>query len=1854
MAFATGSVYDNYWVSHHIPRSDLQYSWITASILHSNPYPEKAQTYGHAPGDGYVSSSVEGFVPAYNFVSASDFVSYSRDAGTNPRVFGDDDKDNSGVAGTEFATDFVGMNTHIVEPISSSDNTVGYPSEAVNECYINIGDIGSFPGSGIKLEGSFVERYNLGSQYGGIPSSLNATLLHRNGPYHYPSWKQIRTGQHPVARKHRETNILSVQDIPKFDNVLEGILSARANTFTHYNEPPATSKFKPLVHVLNSEEVVNDKDRKISQRVNVPYAYIYTHANKMNMFSYSDLNTRLDLEYEGGTMYDKMYRQYSFVGTLAGSDMNLDYLMYREDIYPREINTFLSGSRKREKYYINWRNSRTNREQTNIRNAQNQVIGSASMFPLDGRRDYSQAADSPSFELGITANSSDGDGAGELQNGYTVFHEGDSCITSYVNDNAVLTLNTFDTDQNEFIEIISPRSGSYDWFDYPSSGSSIAGEAVNTTASGSFSISAWFKTTAETASEVTNHMGIVSKYIQKTNQKQYNLWINSDGTLRGQCGSANFNSGKEVTDNQWHHGLLTSDGVQANLWLDGVFVAYNGITSLHTGHTSSVLIGATGSTLFGSDGVGGYYTGSINHVSFWNTFLTASVTNNTASAGDIYDIYNGGCPTDLMKDKSYISSSILFNDAASSCPYLRSDGLAGYLSTPQPTAANPLGSDNYSISIWFRSTGSAGGAAYQYLYYNGATTNQIGINATNGTIGSQLNGGSAQSTNSAVYGIINGADGRWHNVVLTARSDKAGYIFVDGVQYGGNISVGTNETTSPVYWGAKDDGTQGFGGYIDEISVWNTELDSDAVTELYNLGAPTNLHNHTNASNLLTWYRMGDDPRDKISGRIYDQTLNRYHATPVNFTDPYGIVKHGPESLDGWYRFNKIDQWIPPNAEEPSSPLDVPAYIYMQNLKEWSGLSGHTASYAQLKGFKRSPSNNFSLGAIDDCSQRFVTCSVGATYARRTPEFEVNTGVELGYFAGDTLWEAKAQSGKAPFYDSYDDYREDFRGYAKDYTIVPEFRISDHMEWYMKDSAGGEYNFLDTTEYGFLRMTGSAISSSADERFYMKYSHSDFLKYFDVIEDDHENFSKEATLTLRMKAIKKFLPYEGFYPADRTLQLATLFSQSYEPYVNPNDYAGNMVPWPYGTQPSWRTFMTPIFGPGILYNSIKSGVAVEWPQMTASFKSTGAPGSTEPLDMDYGGLLCSPRINEYFHTRIPFEALVEPENYLTTPLYDMEVHPSAALDSQIAWDGQGEKLYKMAANNFLAETVDFFLRDGSVTTIISEPDDDPKYFNAESTKEYRMRVVLRNSTLSRKARILEYAPGFTFGQLSGSAITQPTITMYDRASAFGPPTVAYNVFRKESYEPFTPPYYDGYADVEMVFKPTETRKYFIDEIVSEMETSYYRIAHQFSNIGSPASGSRMNISASINFDTVRKTKALQYDETGRVVRAEEREGNPSVWMIQPKWETPILDFSDVSVTLPVSGSGSVSKGMWHQYGSEPGANKGIYLEVQDLLPSEIANSSTTGSLADLCGFSKDSHKLGVAAASKVVREAIVAIPFQIASGEPKFFSLTRTEIEKAKHILGMSDGKDWNIEVGESIVNMVDSMRRYVFPPNFDFLTYDLDTVKPFAMYIFEFEHRFTKQDLTDIWQNLSPDIGRKFETKTVPLQHKLLKTEFFECLNGRVPDKLQWMVFKVKQKAQKSYFDKVGKSVWDGKFETFYDYINPPGSRKYKPPYSYNWPYDFFSLVEMAKLEATVTIEPGEVNLIEKTKEPKLKTPPVVTSPMALSKGPSKRTGRFSWRDDTTVTATSAVEDVVEMLREESTSVERGGVFRNVGKKRK
>jgi len=157
---------------------------------------------------------------------------------------------------------------------------------------------------------------------------------------------------------------------------------------------------------------------------------------------------------------------------------------------------------------------------------------------------------------------------------------------------------------------------------------------------------------------------------------------------------------------------------------------------------------------------------------------------------------------------------------------------------------------------------------------------------------------------------------------------------------------------------------------------------------------------------------------------------------------------------------------------------------------------------------------------------------------------------------------------------------------------------------------------------------------------------------------------------------------------------------------------------------------------------------------------------------------------------------------------------------------------------------------------------------------------------------------------------------------------------------------------------------------------------------------------------------------------------------------------------------------------------------------------------------------------------------------------------------------------GPSIVDMVQKMERYVFPPNLDFVTNK--GVLPFCMYIFDFTHTFDKQDLADIWQGVMPKIAMTAEKQTSTISHFLTNNEL---LNGtKITPDLRWMVFKVKQKAEKSYYGVTLSTTDDDRFKFDFD-VGSTNTNLTTPKYSYNWPYDFCSLVELAKINTSVQL---------------------------------------------------------------------------------
>jgi hypothetical protein len=932
-------------------------------------------------------------------------------------------------------------------------------------------------------------------------------------------------------------------------------------------------------------------------------------------------------------------------------------------------------------------------------------------------------------------------------------------------------------------------------------------------------------------------------------------------------------------------------------------------------------------------------------------------------------------------------------------------------------------------------------------------------------------------------------------------------------------------------------------------------------------------------------------------------------------------------------------------------PLDVSENFLTEDKISDSGIAKFQNKVLRHGGILNSPFSNFdtlfaaaailfsfdnttviqsSADAIDEIVGPLPTYSrrptLTATGSVSNPSgLEIyGVGSSVLPFEGYALWEAgdkrqvKDSDGnyisapKYPFYDTYENYVEDVRKLGKNYSVIPEFRMSTQVEDYKKTDNAIELDMFEVTG----GIAGSEDSSK--QNFYEIYSNSDFMKNFEVISSDHEDFTNGKVLSLRCKAIKKFLPYEGFYPCQRTVDLAKRFHDSYSDFIKFQNSAGTEIPdFNFGVS----NVSAPLFAPGVLFNTIKSGVAVDYPIITGSLNAAKGYHAIAHI------------ANEYFihannfDKRIPFEAIIEPKKYLKGyKLTGNEPHPSGNLSSSAVWDGQGDEFYSMMANNFIAEIPEFFLPKGQLTSIVSK--EQRKIRNFKEGEIYGMRVSMRRSM--DKTRISVYHSGSEETPyippqdiiLTGSKACRETFTMYSRPSAFGPPTYGYNTFSAQGYFsfdearffnagslqtqirgseegynfPFTPPYYHGEGWCEM-WLTASSAEMTIAEIQNAVTTSFKRFDDSFylskgagyiAGTGGPQSNLQINqnavqLSASLNLfgiGTV-ETRAGQGAAGSLIVDTAIDEN--SRWVIQTKFETPMLNFNHVSgsdhLTLPNHASESVPRGMWHQHGRIPEENEGVFLDIGPI-PNNYQNkvlgrTQAMNDLSEHLGFSSTSTKLGRLAPTKTISEAVVAVPFVEEGGRKKFFKLDpeKVRLYKEGDLEKLTQGAP-NSQIGRSVLLQMDKMKKFIFPPSFDFLNFD--DVTPVAMYIFEFSHVLTQQDLSDIWQNLPPDIGTEMEVAEVAITHPVLKKELLgpggKSGNDTIemPNKLKWMVFKVKQRAASNYFKKtvlrnplVNKDV-DNSNVTKDEFGETTAIQ-------YNWPYDFFSLVEMVKIDAEV-----------------------------------------------------------------------------------
>lgn len=874
-------------------------------------------------------------------------------------------------------------------------------------------------------------------------------------------------------------------------------------------------------------------------------------------------------------------------------------------------------------------------------------------------------------------------------------------------------------------------------------------------------------------------------------------------------------------------------------------------------------------------------------------------------------------------------------------------------------------------------------------------------------------------------------------------------------------------------------------------------------------------------------------------GNNYDYFAKTY-STEDNTIEDYNIELGAPKNdiyESDFYRFSKKYETV--RYSEIVYPKEENVYRQLIRNREnyisfWNSdtLSDRTSSTIVN-----------SQGVTIDASRWLLDVSLSGSslgyqpeksgeLMRRTGSLGFNSQIEdeknaryafnLGLCRPNNL--VQSQAGKSAFYTSYENFSSDVRLMGQDESIIPEFTISDFVETVVT-THNGDYG--EKSVYNF-NLTGSReLETTAS--FLEVYARSETLTYLNELK---RFYGEPTAIRIQFDVTKKLLPKEGFYPSQRTKHLAQHFSSSHE--NSTILVSGVPSPNPQGDDPTYETTLMPFWAPGVGYNSIKAGFAVEFPYKTSlSGQPTGA-------------------FNIAFDSVAPFESILAPSEYVGEihHIHDSgsSVYAYTEYSTNLNSTGSVNKsdgVYELAAHNFFAEVPEFFLE--GLSTFKSSPEKTWQFegpiTSSAGVKKYAMNIVIEHP-----ADYIQYGGPESFGPFP-----------YNNHA---PPGHYCNLVGSPG--PGCPNYTNIAGLSPGVGRVSKTTATLIFDPTDLLATSFKSGLSRFS-LDDIIANSTIEHSHEIGF-TVFMTATSSMDLFNR-----DDEGR---WVIKSKWECPTMQFSGTVATgmgAPTNAPLTYTRGMWHQYGSLAGSNDRSRVHVR-LEETAYEDSTMTGSLLDAAGFAPEAKAFGKIRNQKILEEAVCAIPYYVdcETKEEKFFEMPINIFENRYSRVRRNEITE------DSVSDMIRKMDKYVVPPPYDFVhvrdkSRKMLTTKadfgvihaPFSMYFFEFSSKLTQQDLADIWQGVMPTIATTAEKETVVLEHPLVDGELLSPsifgYNGfsSVPKDIRWKIFKVKKRASNDYYKMVQGQTGV-----------PTYKRSNADRFSFNWPYDYFSLVELGKME--------------------------------------------------------------------------------------
>ena len=423
----------------------------------------------------------------------------------------------------------------------------------------------------------------------------------------------------------------------------------------------------------------------------------------------------------------------------------------------------------------------------------------------------------------------------------------------------------------------------------------------------------------------------------------------------------------------------------------------------------------------------------------------------------------------------------------------------------------------------------------------------------------------------------------------------------------------------------------------------------------------------------------------------------------------------------------------------------------------------------------------------------------------------------------DPIWRAHQQSGKTPFYANIENYFDNVFPHSKGYSLIPEWTISKNLTTVLSASDCEIFGSSETEE------------TFGDCNFYA-------LKEFD---EQLDGMAQQKSIKLVFDAFKKFLPYRGFYPADRSVQIGSLLNDSYMDSIFWPDLSGASIVTSQAKKAN-QIFLSYLMAPGVFFNSIKAGLGIGFPVFTGRKDLTNT--SFEFCDFSYADDGINDTQNYCYLTTpsfyLPFEALLDVKKNLipivqrTMKLHDASAIWTAAFDvSGVYYNTIGEpdlafvfdatqktdNLFERANHNFLSEVERFYLKNRTNTHFISKPESEFKEMVAGSI--YYMDVVLK-----QRDCVVTEGPAYSSGNsLRGMVYGGPFSMSTTLPQVLDTPeSIASRALdvTDPSFGAFCPPYFYGAAIARVSFDPLDadpdlavgqSKKFTLDEILKHSQ-----------------------------------------------------------------------------------------------------------------------------------------------------------------------------------------------------------------------------------------------------------------------------------------------------------------------------------------------------------------------------------------------------------------------------------------------------